>query len=92
MMSSRYLANNVLFDNILARGDLQTFNGIQVAQTLYNDGVFPFIKIAMYLALGVLFIVIVGRVLSYLTSPSEEVKKQAGTLIARNVIGILIIL
>lgn len=92
MMSSRYLANTVLFENILASGDLQTFNGIQVAQTIYNDGVFPFIKIAMYLALGVLFVIVVWRVLTYLTSPSEDVQKQAATLIAWNVIGILIIL
>lgn len=92
MMSSRYLANTVLFENILSSGNLQTFNGIQVAQTIYNDGVFPFIKIAMYLALGVLFIIVVARVLTYLTSPSEDVQKQAATLITWNVIGILIIL
>lgn len=92
MMSSRYLANTVLFENILWWWNLQTFNGIQVAQTLYNQAVFPFIKIAMYLAMGVLFVIIVTRVLQYLTNPSDEVKKQAATLIAWNVIGILIIL
>jgi len=39
-----------------------------------------------------LFIIVALRVLSYLTSPSEEVRKQAITLIAWNVIGILVIL
>lgn len=92
MMSSRYLSSTVLFENILGWGDLQTFNGIQVAEILYEQAIFPFIKIAMYLAMGVLFIIIALRVLSYLTSQSEEVKKQAITLIARNVIGIVVIL
>lgn len=92
MMSSRYLANTVLFENILAWWDIQTFNGIDVAQTLYEQAVFPFIKIAMYLAMGVLFVIVALRVLSYLTNPSEEVRKQAITLIARNVIGIIVIL
>ncbi len=92
MMSSRYLASTVLFENILAWGDLQTFNGIDVATILYEQAVFPFIKIAMYLAMWVLFIIVALRVLSYLTSPSEEVRKQAITLIARNVIWIIIIL
>lgn len=92
MMSSWYLANTVLFENILAWWDVQTFNWIDVAETLYEQAVFPFIKIAMYLAMWVLFIIIALRVLSYLTSPSEEVKKQAITLIAWNVIGILVIL
>jgi len=92
MMSSWYLANTVLFENILAWGNIQTFNGIQVAEILYEQAVFPFIKIAMYLAMWVLFIIVALRVLSYLTNPSEEVRKQAITLIAWNVIGILIIL
>lgn len=92
MMSSRYLANTVLFENILAGWDIQTFNGIDVAEVLYEQAVFPFIKIAMYLAMWVLFIIVALRVLSYLTSPSEEVRKQAITLIAWNVIGILVIL
>jgi hypothetical protein len=46
----------------------------------------------MYLAMGVLFVIVALRVLSYLTNPSEEVRKQAITLIARNVIGIIVIL
>jgi len=98
MMSSRYLASTVLFENILIWGnigdigDMQTFNGINVAEILYEQAIFPFIKIAMYLAMWVLFIIVALRVLSYLTNPSEEVRKQAITLIARNVIGILVIL
>jgi hypothetical protein len=92
MMSSRYLASTVLFDNIFVWWNMQTFNGIDIANILYEQAVFPFIKIAMYLAMGVLFIIIAARVLSYLTSPSEEVKKQALTLIAWNIIGILVIL
>lgn len=92
MMSARYITSNVLFDNIFDWWNIQTFNGIQAAQTLYSQAIFPFIKIAMYLAMGVLFVIIATRVLQYLTNPSEEIQKQASTLIARNAIGILIIL
>gem|GEM_PF-2295051 len=30
---------------------MQTFNGINVAEILYEQAIFPFIKIAMYLAM-----------------------------------------
>jgi len=92
MMSARYLANTVLFESILEWWNAQTLNGIEIAQALYNQAAFPFIKIAMYLAIGVLFVIVVIRVIQYLTNPSDEIKKQAATLIAWNVIGILIIL
>ena len=92
MVSARYLANDVLFNNVLSGGNLATFNGIDVAKILYEQAVFPFVKIAMYLALGILFVIVVSRVIKYLTSPSEEVQKQAMTMIARNVIGIVVIL
>jgi NADH:ubiquinone oxidoreductase subunit 6 (subunit J) len=92
MMSSWYLASSVLFENIFDWWDIQTFNWIQVAWVLYNQAIFPFIKIAMYLAMGILFIILATRVLQYLTNPSEDIKKQAITLIIWNIIGILIIL
>ncbi len=92
MISAWYLTSTVLFDNIFIWWDIQTINGIQVAQVLYEQAIFPFIKIAMYIAIGILFIVLAIRVLQYLTNPSEDVKKQAATLITWSIIGILVIL
>ena len=52
----------------------------------------PFIKIITYLSSGILFFIMAGRVFSFLTSQDEAVRKKAGGVIARSVIGIIVIL
>jgi hypothetical protein len=46
----------------------------------------------MYLALGVLFIILASRALTFVFGSDEDAKKKAGTIIARNVLGMLVII
>jgi hypothetical protein len=49
-------------------------------------------KFAIYIAAAILFFVLAGRIFSFLTSSDEGVRKKAGGMIGRSVIGILVIL
>jgi hypothetical protein len=91
--SAEFLANALVIDVINDTiTNTKTLNGLQMADAMYEKIMIPFLKLASYLAMGVLFFIMVGRVISFLTSSDEGVRKKAGGMIARTVIGILIIM
>ncbi|MEI7478168.1 MAG: hypothetical protein WCJ81_06910 [bacterium] len=53
---------------------------------------FPFVKMGMYLVVGILFVMALFRLISMVTSDKEETKKQAQTIIMYNAFGILVII
>jgi len=63
-----------------------------IAQWLYNRIVYPFIKFAIYLVLGAMFVILVTRVITFLFGTDADAVKKAGTLIWWNVISMLIII
>ncbi len=91
MMSANYITN-VVFDGIFASGDLNTFSGVNAVQIVYDSIVFPFLKMAIYLVIGIMFIMLLTRVFKFVLSPSEEIKDQSITIIVWNTASILIIL
>jgi hypothetical protein len=92
--SAKFLTHTLIYD-VMGYTDVnekEFMNGIQMANKLYENIVLPFLKLAIYLSVGILFFILVGRVVSFLTSSDEGVRKKAGGMIARTVIGILIIM
>lgn len=91
--SAKFLANTlvdgVILDNMSTAWGL---NGLTMAESLYEKIFFPFIKLAIYLSVGILFFILAARVFTFLTSSDEWVRKKAWGMIARTVIWILIIL
>ncbi len=63
-----------------------------IAEKLYNNIVYPFIKFAIYLVLGAMFIILVGRVITFIFGSDADAQKKAGTLIGWNVISMLLII
>ncbi|MDR0608427.1 MAG: hypothetical protein LBG52_09125 [Candidatus Peribacteria bacterium] len=57
-----------------------------MAERLYEKIFLPFLKIAVYLAMGVLFFILAGRVFTFLTSQDEGVRKKAVGMISWTVI------
>jgi len=93
MVSARFIGNT-LVDTVIIK-NLQSgvgLKGLLVAESLYDNIMIPFLKIAAYLASGALFFIMAIRVFSFLTSQDEAVKKKATGLIIRSVIGIIVIL
>jgi hypothetical protein len=92
--SAEFLANTLVNDVINANINTSAgiLNGLQMSDSLYENIMLPFLKLVSYLAIGVLFFIMVGRVISFLVSSDEGVRKKAGGMIARTVIGILVIM
>ncbi len=87
IMSARFIGQNVfemLNTGTIVWGD--------IAQWLYNRIVYPFIKFAIYLVLGAMFVILVTRVITFLFGTDADAVKKAGTLIWWNVISMLIII
>jgi hypothetical protein len=93
MVSAQFLGDTlvskIINNNLDSNVGLQ---GLQVADSLYEHMLVPFLKIIVYLSSGILFFLMVMRVFTFLTSQDESVKKKATGIIIRSVIGIIIIL
>lgn len=89
IMSAKFIGQNV-FDLLNpASGQIKWF---EVASGLYDKIVYPFIKFAIYLVLGAMFVILVSRVITFLFGSDTDAQKKAGTLIGWNVISMLIII
>ena len=91
MMSANYITN-IIFDGVFAGGDLDVFNGVTSVQIIYDSIVFPFVKMAIYIVVGIMFVMLLARVFKFILSPSDDIKKKSITIIVWNVVAILIIL
>ncbi len=93
IMSAKFISTT-LYSNIFLEWNLW-YNSVQwyeIAQKIYEKIVFPFIKLAIYLALGVLFVILASRALTFVFGSDEDSKKKAGTIMAWNVLGMFIII
>ena len=92
LMMSAYYLTDVLWGDILHNGLLDTVSGDTIAQQLYTKIAFPFIKLASYLVVGVMFVILVMHVFQYLGQDADTSRKKSMEFIIRNVVGILMIL
>ena len=88
-MSAKFIGQNV-FDLLNpASGEIKWY---EMAAWLYDKIIYPFIKFAIYLVLGAMFVILVTRVITFLFGSDTDAQKKAGTLIGWNVISMLIII
>ncbi|HMS91150.1 MAG TPA: hypothetical protein PKC87_02940, partial [Candidatus Absconditabacterales bacterium] len=89
IMSAKFIGQNV-FDLLTpASGQIK---GYEIASGLYDKILYPFIKFAIYLVLGAMFVILVSRVITFLFGSDSDAQKKAGTLIGWNVIAMLVII
>lgn len=96
MVSAKFLAYTLVgeqgvISNSIADDD-SWLNWIKFASQLYDKVLYPFIKIALYLVVWVLFFMTVAKVITYITSTDDATKKKAVWVIIRTVVWILIIM
>lgn len=94
MVSAKFLANGLVWEGgIVSDIDNNTWlNWIKFASQLYNKLLYPFIKIALYLVVWVLFFMTVAKVITFVTATDDSTKKKAGGVIIWTVVWILIIM
>ncbi len=92
MMSARYLTDVVTQGILFGWGSDFVFEPGKMVSELYDKVAYPFLKVLFYLIIWFLFVSLVSKLLKYLFSSDDDMKKHAGTIMSRNVIAILIII
>ena len=98
MVSARFLAewlawnNGIISDEFVSLGINNQPNWIKFISSLYNKLLYPFIKVALYFVIWILFFMMVGKVIWFVTATDDSAKKKAGWVIIWSVIGILIVI
>ena len=85
MISAKYIWS-VLFEDIFESGNVNDMTWIQLSKNIYDKIAYPFIKIALYLALAVIFVILVWKSISLIN------QKTALWMIGRCAISILVII
>ena len=98
MVSARFLATSLVWDNGIITEQFANVNQnkqpnwIEFADDLYNKIMYPFIKFALYFVIWILFFIMVGKVVGFVTATDDSAKKKAGGIIIRCVVWILIVM
>ncbi len=96
MVSARFIADRLVGDNwVISREFVQADsnpNWINIASNLYEIVLYPFIKVALYLVIWILFFMMLSKVVKFVTATDDSTKKKALWVILRTVIWIFIIL
>ena len=92
MYSARYISTEI-FQTLWNSwgGWKEAITAAKLITSIYNKILYPFVKIAIYFSLGILVIIMMSRVFTYITSQEEWVKKKAMGVISWTTIGIVII-
>ena len=93
MFSAKYLST-VIFEDLFFSWWAQAITEVKPLQLLtniYNKMVYPFIKLAIYLSLWILVILMMVRVFTYITAQDDSTKKKSMWIIVRTIVGTLFI-
>lgn len=93
MFSASYISK-VIFNDIFLSGlaEKEAISALTVVTKLYDLVVFPFIKIAIYLALWILVVLMIARVISYILSTDEAAKKKSIGVVIWTAVGMFFII
>jgi hypothetical protein len=93
IMSANFIATT-LYTNIFNSGNLWYW-GVEwynIAQKIYETIIFPFVKMAIYIALWVLFVILLSRSISFVFWSDEDTRKKSWTIIVWNVLWMFVII
>lgn len=90
LFSARYLSY-VIFNNLFGTGQGGEIIVADLLKNLYSQMVYPFLKLAIYFALGILVLIMMSRVFTYITAQDDKVKTKAMGVFTWTTAGMLII-
>lgn len=91
IVSAKFIGN-IFYNDIMGAGSLTEFNTVEMVANLYDLIMWPLIKIWFYIMMGVLFVILLIRVFSFVTSDAEEVQKKSANIIINTTVGLLMML
>lgn len=90
MISAKFIINILAWDIFPAWWN---YDPVTIANNLYTEIIRKFFTLAMYLVIGILFIILLINLIKFISNPDkEEIKKNAKTIIIWNSIWILLII
>ena len=91
MVSAKFIAWSLInnYETNLVTGSV---SGVGLASYLYENLMYPFVKVALYLVVWVLFVMMAIKVVNFIISTDEAAKKKAWWIILRCAIWILIVM
>ena len=97
MVSAKFIANTLFGESgtswIFGISGWQNYDPAKIAANIYDKIISKFFYLAMYLVIGILFIILVINLVKFLSNPDkEEIQKNAKTIVIWNTIWILLIL
>lgn len=94
MVSARFLASWLegLLKTEFVGASSDSPKWMRFVASLYEDLLYPFIKLALYFVIWILFFMMVWKIVSFVTATDDSVKKKAGWVIIRSVVWILIVM
>ena len=94
MVSAKFFAGALVWDWWLISSEFRNNapSGVALAKNLYDKILYPFIKIALYFAIGALFFMMAAKVVWFVVSTDDAVKKKSAWVIIRSVVWILIVM
>ena len=91
MVSAKFIAWT-LIDNLSTNLDRTSISWINLVSDLYKNLLYPFIKVALYLVVWALFIMMAIKLVSFIISTDDVAKKKAWWIILWCAIWILIVM
>lgn len=81
----------MIFANLFGTGNGGEIIVADLLKNIYSQLVYPFLKLAIYFALGALVIIMMSRVFIYITAQDDKVQSKAMGVFTRSTMGMLII-
>lgn len=91
MVSARYIGF-VIWNDIFDAGTNTRLNGVEIADQIYSQVLYPFLKLGIYLVIGVLFLVVIVKSYKFVTNDEDTNTQTTINAIIGNILGILLIL
>ncbi len=93
ILSAKFIGN-IFFYDIFKAGEVWVgeFNTIEMVGKLYDLILYPLLKIALYIMMSILFLILLIRVFSFVTSDTEEIRKKSMQIIISTTLWLFIMI
>ena len=93
IMSAKFIGN-IVYGDLFSQGEIWQwgFNAIEIISKLYDYILRPLFKVAFYIMMSVLFIILLIRVFRFVTSDEETIKKESQQIIISTVVGLFVMI
>lgn len=100
MVSAWFITNQLVWSSwdtniiwsIWSTANSEAVAGAVVAEQIYNQIVFPLLRIFIYFALGILFILTITHAFKYIFSKDDEFQRKSFTILIYNALWIIVII